>query len=75
MDKSNVSHMFGLMFLRRENNMGKGENAGFQEFLLFPYCFRKASSPGFLKIGLVWERVKGVLGLSVSIAKLSHARF
>ena len=29
-----------------ENIVGKGENAGYQHFLLFPQCFQKASFPG-----------------------------
>ena len=29
---------------RVENIVGKGENAGYQYFLLFPQCFQKASS-------------------------------
>ena len=27
-----------------ENSVGKGENAGYQHFLLFPQCFPKPSS-------------------------------
>ena len=30
----------------RENIMGKGENAGYQHFLLFPQCYQKASFLG-----------------------------
>ena len=37
-----------------ENIVGKGENAGYQHFLLFPQCFQKASCPGSLKVGIVW---------------------
>ena len=37
---------------RPENIVGKGENAGYQHFLLFPQCFQKAASIGTLKI--VW---------------------
>ena len=33
---------------------GKGENAGYQQFLLFPQCFQKPSVSGSLKIGIVW---------------------
>ena len=29
---------------RVENIVGKGENAGYQHFLLYPQCFQKASS-------------------------------
>ena len=32
-----------------ENIEGKGENAGYQHFLLFPQCFQKTSSLGLLK--------------------------
>ena len=28
---------------RVENSVGKEENAGYQDFLLFPQCFQKAS--------------------------------
>ena len=37
-----------------ENIVGKGENAGYQHFLLFPQCFQKASFPASLKVGIVW---------------------
>ena len=33
---------------RVENIVGKGENAGYQDFLLFPQCFQKAASPGLI---------------------------
>ena len=29
-----------------ENILGKGENAGYQHFLLFPKCFKKPHSSG-----------------------------
>ena len=41
-----------------ENIMEKGENAGYQHFLLFPQCFEKASLPDMSKGVIVWERVK-----------------
>ena len=41
-----------------ENIVGKGENAGYQHFLLFPQCFQKVSLSGLLKVGIVWKRVK-----------------
>ena len=34
------------VFDRKENIVGKGENAGYQHFLLFPRCFQKASFLG-----------------------------
>ena len=35
-----------ISVFNRVENVGKGENAGYQHFLLFPHCFQKAS---FLK--------------------------
>ena len=32
-----------------ENIVGKGENAGYQHFLLFPRCFQKVSYTGIVK--------------------------
>ena len=46
-----------------QNKAGKEENAGYQHFLLFPHCFQKASFSGSLKVGTVWEGVKGPLTL------------
>ena len=37
-----------------ENIVGKGENAGYQHFLLFPLCFQKASLSGSFNVGTVW---------------------
>ena len=56
-DKSNSAKIMISVFNRVENIVGKGENAGYQHFLLFPQCFHKASSPGSLKVGIVWKRV------------------
>ena len=39
---------------RVENTVGKEDNAGYQHFLLFPQCFLKPSSLGWLKVGIVW---------------------
>ena len=43
-----------FLFDRAENTVGKGENAGYQHFLLFLQCFLKPSSVGLLKVGIVW---------------------
>ena len=32
--------MIRLVFKRVENNAGKGENVGYQHFLLVPHCFQ-----------------------------------
>ena len=39
---------------RVENIVGKGENAGYQHFLLFPQCFQKLSYLQVLKVRIVW---------------------
>ena len=54
-DKINVAQMLISLFDKIEKNIvGKGENAGYQHFLLFPQCFQKASFLGSLKVGTVW---------------------
>ena len=42
-DMINVTQKLKTVFGRIENNVGKGENAGYQHFLLFPQCFQKAA--------------------------------
>ena len=39
---------------RQENIVGKGENAGYLNFLLISQCFQEASFPGSFKSGVVW---------------------
>ena len=39
---------------RVENNVGKGEIARYEQFLLFPRCFQKACFPGASKGVIVW---------------------
>ena len=41
-DKFNVAQITISVSDREENIVGKGENAGYQHFLLFPHCFQKA---------------------------------
>ena len=38
----------------KKNILGKGENAGYQHFLLFPKCFQIALFLGPLLVGIVW---------------------
>ena len=45
------------VFDRVENIVGKGENDGYQHFLLFPQCFEKAFFPDISKGVIVWEQV------------------
>ena len=47
-DKLKVARITKLLLGRIENIVGKGENAGYQHFLLFPQCFPKPSSSGSL---------------------------
>ena len=56
-DKIYVTEKLKTGLGRVENMVGKGENAGYQHFLLFPQCFQKVSFLGSLKVGIVWERV------------------
>ena len=53
-NKLNVAKIFISVFDRVENIVGKGENAGHHQFLVFPQCFQKASFSGSLKVGIVW---------------------
>ena len=41
-DKLNITGMMVSSFDRVENTVGKGENAGYQHFLLFPTVFSNA---------------------------------
>ena len=62
--KLNIVKMIILLLGRIESIVGKGENAGYQHFLLFPQCFQKVSSSGSLKVGIVWERMKDYIYLT-----------
>ena len=56
-DKIYVTQKLKFVLGQVENIVGKGENAGYQHFLLFPRCFQKPCWSGALKIGIVGERV------------------
>ena len=47
-----VTQKMKFTFGRVENIVEKGENAGYQHFLLFPQCFQKLSFHEELKWGL-----------------------
>ena len=51
-DKFNVAKVSVLE--RIENIVEKGENFGYQHFLLLPQCFPKPSRSGSLKVLIVW---------------------
>ena len=47
-----------VFVLGRVENIGKkGEDVGYQHFLLFPQSFQKVSFPKVLKVMIVWQRV------------------
>ena len=55
MKKINVTENLKIVLGRVENIIGKGENAGYQHFLLIPQYFPKYSFfTGSLKVVIVW---------------------
>ena len=53
-DKIKMTENLKFVLGRVENTVGKGENAGYQHFLLFLQCFQKDSFSGSSKVGIVW---------------------
>ena len=53
-DNLNESSKLKFALGRVENIVEKGENAGYQHFLLFPQCFQRSYTPRSLKVGIVW---------------------
>ena len=49
-----------LVLEKVENMVGKGENAGYQHFLLFPQCFQKPYLSGHKKTGIVRQRINTI---------------
>ena len=61
-NKIKVAKIKIFVFDREENNVGKGENAGYQHFLLFQQCFSKRLlSQGREKLGLCGKGLKQLL--------------
>ena len=56
-DKLNIAKTTISLYDGLENTVGKGENAGYQHYLLFPQCFPKPTSLESLKIRIVLKRV------------------
>ena len=52
-DRLKMAEIAELVLGRVKNIVGKGENAGYQHFLLFPQCFQKFPFPGSLKTTLI----------------------
>ena len=57
-DKINATQTLKFHLGRVENVAVKGENSGYQHFLLFPQFLQKPSSFGLFKVKIVWEKVK-----------------
>ena len=53
-NKINENKKMKFCLKRVENIVGKGQNAGYQHFLLFPQCFQKSSISGSFTVGIVW---------------------
>ena len=49
----NIAKITFSVFDLVENIVGKGEDTGYQHFLLFPQCFQKASFLGSLELGIM----------------------
>ena len=52
-DKINMTENLKFVLGRLENIVEKGENAGYQHFLLFPQCLQKVSDTGSSKVVIV----------------------
>ena len=53
-DKIKVTEKMKFALEMAQNIIGKGENAGYQHFLLFPQYFQKATFSRPLKVGILW---------------------
>ena len=51
---TNIAKKVISLYDRVENTAGKGENACYQHFLLFPQCFPQLSSIGWFKAEILW---------------------
>ena len=60
-DKRKMTQKLKFVLERVKYIVGKGENAGYQDFLLFPQCFQKPFYTGSLKVdsslilGVLWS--------------------
>ena len=57
-DEIKVAKAMNFVFDRFESTAEKGKKAGYQHFILFTQCFKKASYSRSLKVvkGIVWDR-------------------
>ena len=59
-DRMIMTQKLEFVLGRVENIVGKGENAGYQHFLLFPQYFLKLSFPEVLKVLIVKKTDKPI---------------
>ena len=64
-NKLNVTEKLQFVLGRVENIAGKGENAGYQHFLLFPQCFQKCPFSRSLKVWILWKKVKSIFSTNL----------
>ena len=57
-DKIKVTEKMKFVLERVENIVGKGENSGYQHFLLFPQCSQRLHFEGLRKLGFCGEESK-----------------
>ena len=74
-EKLNVTEKLKFVLGRVENIMGKGKNAGYQHFFLFPQCFSNLSFSGSLKAVVVWQRVKTRISVQVAFDPFPNNKF
>ena len=55
-----------------ENTVGIGEIARYEQFLIFPQCFRKVCFPGASKGVIVWEWINSTPWFIIYIARHSQ---
>ena len=64
-DKINLNQKLKFDMGRVENIVGKGENAGYQHFLLFPQCFQMA---------FFSRSFKGLHGKGLTVSQMTNFR-
>ena len=50
--------MYGILLVKVENSLTKGEIARYEQFLLLSECFQKASASEVSENVFMWEKVK-----------------
>ena len=71
----NVNNKLKFGLGRVENIVGKGENAGYQHFLLLLRCFQKGIFLISLKVGIVLYRVNSIEGQILTLVEIQSINF